>query len=147
MEDGMSKLVELMSSGTASTISLAISILYIIAEWKILSKAGEPGWKALIPIYNIYMQYKISWKGSVFWGILGLIVLEGILTGIGGIGLALSGIIGIALFIISIMSLYYLSKSFGHGVGFTLGLLLLSPIFILILGLGSSRYVGNGSQM
>lgn len=34
------------------------------------------------------------------------------------------------------------SKSFGHGVGFTIGLIFLSPIFLCILGFGSSRYLG-----
>jgi hypothetical protein len=35
-----------------------------------------------------------------------------------------------------------LSKSFGKGVGFTIGLIFLSFIFVLILGFGSARYVG-----
>ncbi|MCR5651378.1 MAG: DUF5684 domain-containing protein [Lachnospiraceae bacterium] len=40
-----------------------------------------------------------------------------------------------------------MSKSFGHGFGFTLGLLFLSPLFTLILGLGSSQYIGpQGGQ-
>lgn len=45
-------------------------------------------------------------------------------------------------FVVSIIVLNDLSRSFGHGVGFTIGLILLSPIFILILAFGSSRYVG-----
>lgn len=49
----------------------------------------------------------------------------------------------IAVFVIAIISLHKLSKAFGHGAGFTVGLVLLSPIFILILAFGSSQYVGN----
>ena len=37
-----------------------------------------------------------------------------------------------------------IAKSFGHGIGFALGLFFLAPIFWLILGFGSSRYVGPG---
>ena len=35
-----------------------------------------------------------------------------------------------------------LSLAYGHGVGFAIGLFFLSPIFMLILGLGSSQYQG-----
>ena len=41
-----------------------------------------------------------------------------------------------------IIALNGLSKSFGYGVGFTLGLLFLSPIFVLILGFGDAKYIG-----
>ena len=36
-----------------------------------------------------------------------------------------------------------ISTRFGQGVGFTIGLTLLAPIFWLILGFGSSKYVGE----
>ncbi len=42
-------------------------IIMVIANWKIFSKAGEAGWKSLIPILNYYIEFKISWKGSMFW--------------------------------------------------------------------------------
>lgn len=44
--------------------------------------------------------------------------------------------------IVAIVVFYDLAKSFGHGVGFTIGLVLLSWIFLLILWLGRSRYLG-----
>jgi hypothetical protein len=40
------------------------------------------------------------------------------------------------------MVLHLLSKSFGNGIGFTLGLIFLNPIFILILGFGDAKYIG-----
>ena len=43
-------------------------------------------------------------------------------------------------FVISVVVYARLSKVFGHGVGFTLGLVFLSGIFMLILGFGSSKY-------
>ena len=45
-------------------------------------------------------------------------------------------------FVIFIIVMNDLSKSFGHGVGFTIGLIFLSWIFMSILGFGSSRYRG-----
>ena len=42
-------------------------ILQIIANWNIFTKAGEAGWKSLIPIYGDYVSYKIAWQTSYFW--------------------------------------------------------------------------------
>ena len=33
-------------------IILAIYVVQIIAMWKLFNKAGEKGWKSIIPIYN-----------------------------------------------------------------------------------------------
>ena len=46
--------------------------------------------------------------------------------------------------IIGIIVANDLSNAFGHGLGFTLGLIFLSPIFMLILAFGSSEYRGTG---
>ena len=45
-------------------------------------------------------------------------------------------------FIFIIWAFNLTSKSFGKGVGFTLGLLFLPVIFFPILGFGSSKYIG-----
>ena len=45
-------------------------VLNIVARWRILEKAQEPGWKSLIPYYNTYMLFKISWKGKVYFLLL-----------------------------------------------------------------------------
>lgn len=102
-------------------ISLAIAVVMIAAMWRLYTKAGEPGWAAIIPIYNIIVLLKIVGRPA-WWIILYLIPLVN--------------------FVIMIMVYDGLSKSFGKGTGFTLGLIFLGPIFILILGFGSARYVG-----
>lgn len=101
--------------------SLVIFVIAIAAMWKIFTKAGEEGWKAIIPIYNIVVLLKIV--GRPWWWLL----------------LMLIPIVNI---VVSIVVMNDLSKSFGHGVGFTLGLIFLSLIFYLILGFGSSQYRG-----
>ena len=40
---------------------LAMAVLMIVAMWRIFAKAGEAGWKAVIPFYNTYILYKITW--------------------------------------------------------------------------------------
>lgn len=54
-------------------------ILQVIAYWKIFTKAGEEGWKSIIPIYNGYVQYRLTWDVQYFWVALGLAVGGGIL--------------------------------------------------------------------
>lgn len=119
-------------------------ILRIVGYWKVFTKAGEAGWKSIIPIYNVFVQYKFTWNTKFFWL---LIVLEVIGNLIGGNGEGILYVISIILLlagaIIYIMQLNNLSKAFGHGVGFTIGLIFLEPIFTMILGFGSSEYKGN----
>ena len=54
----------------ALTVGIIYYILYIIAGWKLFEKAGEQGWKALIPIYNSYIYYKIVGMKKWFWAVL-----------------------------------------------------------------------------
>ena len=48
-----------------------LPVLMIVATWKLFDKADEPGWKALIPLYSTYIQYKITWKTQYFFLLLG----------------------------------------------------------------------------
>ena len=59
--------------------------------------------------------------------------------------LAIVSLLRIIAEIISIMYSVKLAKAFGKGTGFAIGLIFLSPIFILILGLGDSTYHGAQS--
>ena len=84
----------LAAAGVASAlVSIAIYVLQVIGWWKIFTKAGEAGWKSLIPFYNLYILFKICWESKYFWYILATVVASSILGGIGGvIGALLSGI-------------------------------------------------------
>ena len=93
----------------------------VIPYWVILTKAGRPGWPALIPIYSTFVLLKVVGRPG-WWLLLFLVPLLG--------------------FVILIIFMNDLSKSFGHGVGFTLGLIFLSLIFFYILAFGSSTYRG-----
>ncbi len=114
-------------------ISLAISVLTIIAMWKIFVKAGEEGWKAIIPIYNAVIMFKIV--GLSPW--LLLISLAAIIPFIGWLA------------VLALMIVYNikLAEAFGKSGGFAVGLILLNTIFIMILGFGDAQYVGNGSTI
>lgn len=102
-------------------ISVALTVLGIIAMWNIFTKAGEAGWKSLIPILNTYTMFKIVYGNG--WKFLLLLV----------------PILGE---ILAIVYLVRLGQAFGKGVGFILGLIFLAPIFIILLGFGKDQYQG-----
>lgn len=108
-------------SGNVLGFIVALTVFYIVAEWKVFAKAGQPGWAVLIPIYNLYVLLKIVGKPG-WWILLMLVPIVNI--------------------VIPIYVIHLLSKSFGKGGGFTLGLLFLSFIFIPILGFGDATYKG-----
>ncbi len=131
-------------------ICLIWYIIMVIANWKIFTKAGQPGWMSIIPFLNNFILFKISWNTTMFWVMIGASVLGSVLTTLagedGGILSILALVCYLAVIVIGLIDVHKISKSFGHGLGFTLGLLFLSPIFTLILGFGSSQYIGPGGE-
>jgi hypothetical protein len=101
---------------------LAILVLIIAGFWKVFTKAGHPGWAAIIPIYNVYILLQIAGRPG-WWLLLFLIPLVNV--------------------VIAILVAIDVAKAFGKGVGFGLGLAFLGFIFYPILGFGSDTYTGN----
>jgi len=103
-----------------------VAILAVIALWRIFTKAGKPGWAAIIPIYNSVVLFEIV--GRPGWWVLLLFI----------------PIVNIVILVIAMLDL---AKSFGKGAGFAVGLILLTTVFMLILAFDSSTYQGQGSLM
>jgi len=110
-----------LGDGIVLLLPLVAALLTIVGLWRIFSKAGHPGWLSLIPILNLYVALKIG--GNSGWWLLGLFV--------------------------PLVNLYVLfrmcdgiSRSFGQSLGFTLGLLFLTFVFVPLLGFGDYRYQG-----
>jgi Family of unknown function (DUF5684) len=102
-------------------IYIAIIVAVIAGFWKVFTKAGKPGWAAIIPIYNIIVLLQIANK-PLWWIILFFIPIVSI----------------VMLILVSIA----VAKNFGKGAGFGVGLALLGFIFYPILGFGSAQYQG-----
>jgi hypothetical protein len=103
-------------------VGLVVGVIIIVAMWKVFSKAGHPGWAAIIPIYNLYVLCKIAGRPG-WWLLLFLIPFVN--------------------FIILIILNIDIAKNFGKGAGFGLGLAFLGIIFWPILGFGSAQYQGG----
>lgn len=139
-------------------VSIAILVFQLVYMWIIFTKAGEGGWKVLIPIYNVYIRYKISNAKKRFWAcfILTLAIPLVLATFIGGIihdiqlvgGFPLNafnvgGILAVlalalATMIIGITVHFSMAKAFGLPGIFGLGLWLLPIIFYPIVAFCSS---------
>jgi hypothetical protein len=112
----------LAMGGTMMLVFLALAVVFLIGVWKVFEKAGQPGWAALIPIYNAYILLKIAGRPG-WWLLLFLIPL---------VNLVIAFVVAIDI-----------AKAFGQSTVFGVVLLfLLGGIGYLVLGFGDYRYVG-----
>lgn len=113
------------------------AIVSIIANYKLFQKMGIEGWKALIPSVNTYFQLEATgidpkWLIIVTFGsILNIIPFLGTLA------------YGIVMLYFMVLSMRSLARAFGKDVLFTIGLIILNPIFTCILAFGSSKFLGK----
>lgn len=102
-------------------IYLGLLIFIVAVYWKILTKAGEDGWKCLVPFYNGWVYAEIVGRPG-WWGLLLFVPLVNI--------------------VFSILLAIDLAKSFGKDPAFAVGIVLLGPVFMGILAFGSAQYLG-----
>ena len=101
-------------------ITGVLAIVGIVAMWKLFLKAGQPGWAAIIPVYNLLVFLRVV-NRQWWWILLLLIPIVNIVLGI--------------------ILIFDLGKSFGKGGAWSFFLLLiLSVIGYLILAFGKSEY-------
>lgn len=114
-------------SALTTIIAVMSYIVLIVAEWELFEKAGEAGWKSLVPFYNKYVWYRIA-MGNGWLFLLGLIPVVG--------------------WAVKVIACYKLSQAFGHGVLFCVGLFMLPFVFEIYLAFGPDEYYrpyGTGS--
>ena len=102
-------------------ISLVLCVFVLVCMWIVFRKAGKPGWAAIVPFYNLYVLFEITW-GSGMRFLLLLIPIYNI--------------------ILSIQTQVRLAKAFGKSGGFAAGLVFLPYIFIPLLAFGKETYQG-----
>lgn len=102
-------------------IGLAVAIFLIAVQWKIFTKAGEAGWKAIVPFVNTWTFFKIA-QGEGWKMFLTLIPVIG--------------------FVFPLIANVKLAHAFGKGTGFGIGLIILPYIFMPMLAFGNATYCG-----
>ncbi len=100
-------------------IELTLIVLWIVGMWKVFTKAGQPGWAAIIPFYNFYVLLQIAGRPG-WWLLLYFIPIVSL--------------------VIHVIVCIDVSKKFGQGAAFAIGLVFLPFIFFLMLGFGSATY-------
>ncbi|WP_230469863.1 DUF5684 domain-containing protein [Lujinxingia vulgaris] len=103
-------------------ISLGLTLVMIASMWKIFTKAGEPGWAAIVPVYNGIVLAKICGK-EPWWGILLIVPFANL----------------VAMIILSLA----LAEAFGKDTVWGLGLILLPIVFYPMLAFGNAQYQGR----
>ena len=111
----------ILFSGVFFLFMMAVMVVMLASWWKVFVKAGQPGWAAIVPIYNIIVLLQVVGK-PLWWIVLSMIPL-----------------VNIAVWIMVSIDL---AKCFGKSSGFGIGLVFLGFIFFPILGFGSARYLG-----
>ena len=126
-DDTLTEQPQQMSPVAAVILGVFVLLVLVVAlasMWKIFTKAGQPGWASIIPIYNFYVMCKMAGKPG-WWCVLMFIPFVN--------------------FIILILVFVALAQSFGKGAGFGIGLALLGIVFLPILAFGDARYLGSAT--
>jgi len=108
-----------VGGGVGAIIGLVIAVVMIAAMWKLFTKAGEPGWAAIIPIYNFIVLLKIA--GRPLWWIILLLI----------------PFVNIVVFILVCIDI---ARKFGKGAGYGIGLAILGVIFFPLLAFSDAQY-------
>lgn len=130
-------------------LSIALCVLLIVGRWFTYKKMGIPGWKSIIPFYNDYvLAEKVSDDGIAAWFVLCdavcclcSVMLSGAVSGsmAESVLAFLSLVSGIAAIVLACVVYHRLSQGFGHGAGYTVGLVLLGVVFFPILGFSNGE--------
>lgn len=120
----------LFALSTILLILLAVYIVQIVAFWKLFEKAGIPGWKSIIPVYNTWLLFEMAGKPG-WWSLLFI-----------GVGIpGLNFIIGPVAFVLYILAALELGKAFKKDTTWTvLFLIIFNFVGLLILGFGPDKY-------
>lgn len=128
-------------------VGIILRILRIIALWKAFERAGEPWWKALVPVYCTYIQYKLSGIKNWFWYGLLIAVLAWIIAACIPDQQELITNIGSAItWIIYIVMLFKFARKYSWGTFASVLFVLFYPICILVLGFGNYPYEWKKSE-
>ncbi|WP_309135488.1 DUF5684 domain-containing protein [Cellulomonas sp.] len=101
--------------------SVVVYVVVAIALAGVFRKAGEPAWQAFVPVLNTLVLLRVAGR-PLWWFLLLLVPVLNV--------------------VVLVVVWNDVSRSFGRGPGFTVGLVLLPVVFLYVLWLGDSTYRG-----
>lgn len=141
--------------GIIALLILVVLLVCAAADWRVYQKMGFQGWTTLVPVYNTYLLYKATFGNGWLFLIEVLVpVCAGFLSGLLSlVAFPVGYIIGMLLMIagsvtamvMRVLVYLRLAKYFGQNAGFGVGLLLVTPVFMMILAFSDMMY-GDGSR-
>jgi len=105
----------------AMVVGLLFAALMVASFWKVFTKAGQPGWAAIVPIYNIFVLVQISGKPVWYIALFFVPIANMIAPILIGLGVA---------------------ERFGKSAGFGVGLGLVPFICYPLLAFSDDQYRG-----
>ena len=131
-----------------SVVGLLIVIAVIAGMWLVFQKAGEAGWKSIIPIYNVWVLMEII--GRPGWWVI-LYFLPAVGWGLGELldlpeSWLAAAVVGVVSFVIWVITMVGLAESFDRGIGFAIGLMFLPMLFYPLLGFSDMQYYGPAAK-
>jgi hypothetical protein len=123
-------------------------IIQALSYYRILGKMGKRRYFAIIPFLgDMEMSTDLFRRMRSFWrpaAVTAAMFITSRYIGMDNVYSFVMGIVALIVYGIFLIRLYSrLAKQFGKGKGFALGLILLPLIFLLILALGKSMYLGR----
>lgn len=100
-------------------VALLVTLVSVAGVWKTFEKAGQPGWAAVVPVYNVYVLVAEVADRDIVWVLLSVFVPFAV-----------------------VVPMIDVAKSFGKGTGYGVGLAFLGFVFFPLLGFGDARYRG-----
>lgn len=102
-------------------VATGLLVLALVGLWGTFVKAGQPGWAAIVPIYNVYVLLKVAGRPG-WWLVLFLVPLVNV--------------------VVQFIVVLDVAKSFGKGAGYAIGLYFLPFVFYPLLAFGEDDYRG-----
>ncbi|MBE5820614.1 MAG: hypothetical protein E7310_07405 [Clostridiales bacterium] len=137
-------------------ICFGSAVFQYICFWKIFVKAGQEGWKCLIPVYNLIVLFKFIGLSPfllLIYLLPFLLILGGFIIGfLIAIGVEIAYImfffiiiyfiVLLGVYALNIVYMIYLGKAFNKSTAFIVGLVLVPVVFQAILAFDKTSVYG-----
>ncbi len=121
-------------------ISMAVAVVTLIAQYRLFEKAGEAGWKCIIPYYNAFVYSKIV-TGNYTYAIVSVVaaVVYSFFCFLFGLTemtamFVIAMLVLVPVIVLSAWFAYKTGKAYGKSTGFCVAMIFLTPFLTIAMG-------------